>query len=149
MHASVLGLTDVQQNELKELQFAAKKKMIDLKAALQKEHLEMQELMSKDDLTASAVKQQLDAVASAQTDVKFEMISTMIAAHKILTKEQKELLKKSQQMHGGGCCEGHAGMGMQLFESCCPQAIGGHKTIDIFVDDDEEGECIKVIEIEE
>jgi Spy/CpxP family protein refolding chaperone len=149
MHASVLGLTDDQQNELKELQFAAKKKMIDLKAAMQKEQLEMQELMSADDLNASAIKRQLDAVASAHTDVKFEMISTMIAARKVLTKEQRELLKEKLQMHGGGCCEGHSGMGMQLIESCHPQIIGGHKTIDVIVDGDKEGECIKVIEIEE
>ncbi len=148
-HASVLGLTDEQQDELSKIEFATKKKMIDLKATLQKERLELQELMSADDLNASAIKRQLDAVAGAETDMKFEKISSMIAAQKVLTKEQKELLKEKCCMSGGGCCEGHMSLGMQTLEFCRPMVIEeGHGTIDVLVDEDE-GECIKVIEIED
>jgi Spy/CpxP family protein refolding chaperone len=148
MHASVLGLTDDQQDELRDLQFAMKKKMIDLKAALQKAQIEMQELMSEDDPNVSAIKRQLNAIAEAQTDLKFEMISTMITARNVLTEEQRELIKEKKQMHGGGCCEGHMDMGMQLIESCRPFVRGGHKTVDVYVDDDD-GERVEIIEIDE
>jgi Spy/CpxP family protein refolding chaperone len=145
-HASVLGLTDEQQDELSDLDFATKKKMIDLRAALQKERLELHKMMNENELKATAIKRQLDAIASAEADVKFERISAMIAARKILTEEQRELLKEKMHMHGEGCCEGHMNMGMDILESCQSAVMGeGCHTIDVYVDDDK-GECIKIIE---
>lgn len=93
-HASVLGLTDDQQDRLKDIAYASEKKMIDLKAALQRERLELRKLMNEDDLNPAAIRKQLEAVARAKTEVTFEKISAMVAAREILSKEQRGLFEE-------------------------------------------------------
>jgi Spy/CpxP family protein refolding chaperone len=122
-HADVLGLTEDQQAKLKELKFSAEKEMIDLKAAMQKEQLELKQLMTAEDLNARSIKRQLEAVALAQTNLKFRKISLRIEARDILTGEQRELIK--EKLHGlkGAHLMGHRGRDcgeMMCPPGCCP-----------------------------
>jgi Spy/CpxP family protein refolding chaperone len=100
-HADVLGLTEAQQDKLRDIEYSAQIKLIDGKAVLQKERLKLSRLMNEDDLNAAEVKRQLDAVFGAEADVKFESISAMIEARKVLTAGQRELLKEKYHKYGG------------------------------------------------
>jgi Spy/CpxP family protein refolding chaperone len=101
IHADVLGLTEDQKEELRDLEYAAHEKLIDLKAALQKERLELRKLMNEDELNAEAIKRQLDAVFGAEADVKYVTILTVIKARKLLTEGQRTLLEEKYHGHGG------------------------------------------------
>jgi hypothetical protein len=107
MHAHELGLTDEQKSELMDLVLETKKSMIDLRANLQKANLALKKLLHEDDPRPTEIKQRLDAIAKAQVDLKFAVISSSIKAKKMLTKEQRELLEENIYKHKSSCCEEH------------------------------------------
>lgn len=99
-HASALELTNDQIGKLEMLSYEAKKKLIDLHASIEKEQLELKNRMRSDAEDMSQIKRHLSAIANAKVGIQEVKISNMFAAKKILTDEQKELVKKRHPRMG-------------------------------------------------
>ncbi len=102
-HANTLQLTDDQIASLEMLSYEAKKKMIDLRSSIEKEQLELKNRIRSDAEDMTQIKRHLSAISSAKVGIQEVKISNMFAARKILTDEQKEIVK-----------EKHPRMGMNL-----------------------------------
>lgn len=101
--AEALELTDDQIAKLEMLSYEAKKKLIDLHASIEKEQLELKNRIRSDAEDMTQIKRHLSAISSAKVGIQEVKISNLFAARKILTDEQKKLVK-----------EKHPRMGMNL-----------------------------------
>lgn len=102
-NAGALELTDDQIAKLEKLSYEAKKKLIDLHASIEKEQLELKNRIRSDSEDMTQIKKHLSAISSANAGIQEVKIANLFAARKILTAEQKELVK-----------ERHPRMGMDL-----------------------------------
>jgi len=85
-----LKLTPEQEKSLKDLQFEAKEKSIDVEAKIKKAQLQMEQEMQKDDVNREKVMGLLDEIGKQETEMKKIGMGNMIEIKKILTPEQRE-----------------------------------------------------------
>jgi Spy/CpxP family protein refolding chaperone len=95
-----LGLTDEQTKKLETLSFETKEKLIDLHASIEKERLKVRERMQSGTNDLTQIKRHLNAIAKAQVEVKEARIANLFDARKVLTNEQKGLLKEKHPRLG-------------------------------------------------
>jgi Spy/CpxP family protein refolding chaperone len=99
-HANKLDLTDDQIAKLEMLSFEAKKKLIDLHASIEKEQLELKNRIRSDAEDMTQIKRHLSAISNARTGIQEVKIANLFAARKILTDEQKKLVKEAHPRMG-------------------------------------------------
>jgi Spy/CpxP family protein refolding chaperone len=99
-HANELDLTDDQIGKLEMLSYEAKKKMIDLRADIEKEQLELQNRIKSNAEDMAQIKRHLSAIAKAKTGIQEVKIENLFSVRKVLTDEQKELIKKRHPRKG-------------------------------------------------
>jgi Spy/CpxP family protein refolding chaperone len=99
-HAPELKLTDDQIGKLEMLAYETKKRMIDLHADVERERLEIKKQMQSgsDDLTQ--IKRHLSAISKSRLAMQEAKIENLFAARKLLTDEQKEMVKKNHPRMG-------------------------------------------------
>jgi Spy/CpxP family protein refolding chaperone len=99
-NANELELTDDQIARLEMLSYEAKKKLIDLRAGMEKEQLELRNRINSDAEDMTQIKRHLSAIAKARTGMQEVRIENLFATKKVLTDEQKELIKKKHPRKG-------------------------------------------------
>jgi len=99
-HANMLDLTDDQIAKLEMLSYEAKKKLIDLHASIEKEQLELKNRVRSDAEDMTQIKRHLSAMSKARTGIQEVKIANLFAARKILTDEQKKLVKEAHPRMG-------------------------------------------------
>ncbi|UCG53378.1 MAG: Spy/CpxP family protein refolding chaperone [Candidatus Latescibacterota bacterium] len=99
-HAPELGLTEDQIAKLETLSHDTKKQLIDLRADIEKEQLEVHKKIrsGSDDLTQ--IKRHLSAIAKARADIQAAKIASLFEARKLLTDDQKKLIKEKHPRMG-------------------------------------------------
>jgi Spy/CpxP family protein refolding chaperone len=99
-HSADLKLTDDQIGRLEMLSYETKKRMIDLHADIELEQLEVKKRMQSgsDDLTQ--IKRHLSAISKAKLSIQEARIENLFEARKVLTKEQKEMVKENHPRLG-------------------------------------------------
>ena len=98
--SSELDLTDKQIAELETLSYETKKKLIDLHADIEKEQLEVRNRLRSGSEDMTQIKRHLSAVAKAQSEIKASKITNLFEARKVLTEEQKKLIKEKHPRVG-------------------------------------------------
>lgn len=88
-----LKLTDDQVARLEKLAHDTKLKMIDLRAQKEKEQLAMKELLRSGSDDLSAMKKQLKSLSQKRAEMQELRLENLIESRKILTDEQKELIR--------------------------------------------------------
>jgi Spy/CpxP family protein refolding chaperone len=101
--ASRLELTDDQIAQLEKLSYDAKTKLIDLNSELEKSRLELRRQMETDGEDLSAMKKQMEANSQIRVNIQMLKLENWIDAKKVLTDDQKKLIK-----------DRHPRMGMRL-----------------------------------
>jgi Spy/CpxP family protein refolding chaperone len=99
-HAQALNLSDEQIGKLKTLVYETKKKLVDLHSEIEKGQLEIQNLLQSgnDDLTQ--IRRHLTAISKAHADTQEARIANLFEARKVLTAEQKKLVKENHPRLG-------------------------------------------------
>jgi len=94
-HAEDLKLTDAQTESLERLAYDTKAQLIDLNASLQKARLEFRRQREADSDDIAAMKKQLNTLAAKRVDIQELKLKHWVDAKKVLTEEQKKLLKEN------------------------------------------------------
>jgi Spy/CpxP family protein refolding chaperone len=94
-HSDDLKLTDKQIETLEKLSSNSKKALVDLHAQIAKEEIEIQDLLRSGSDDLAAVKRHADALSKARSAVFEERISNFLEARKVLTADQKKLVKET------------------------------------------------------
>lgn len=89
-----LELTDEQVTQLKEADFAAQEKRLELKAHLDRSRLEMQKAFSDDSVDDSAVLQIAEKIADLQGELFVQNVASRLTLGKILSTDQIDKLKQ-------------------------------------------------------
>jgi len=99
-HAAGLNLTDDQMEKLETLAYETQKALVDLHSEIEKEQLEIQNIFrsGSDDLTL--IKRHVNAVSKARADIQEARIVNLFEARKILTADQKKLVKEKHPRLG-------------------------------------------------
>jgi Spy/CpxP family protein refolding chaperone len=92
--ASELNLTDDQTAKLEALAYETKKRLIDLHADIEIEQLEVHKQLQSGSEDLTQIKRHWSAIAKAQVDIKEAQITNLFEARKLLTTEQKEMVKE-------------------------------------------------------
>lgn len=98
--AAKLELTDEQAKQLEQLAYDARAKLIDLESELSKARLEMRRQIETDSDDLAALKKHLDSLAKKRVSIQELKLENWIEAKKILTEEQKTLIRKSHPRMG-------------------------------------------------
>lgn len=95
-----LGLSDTQVKELKESTSGGETEMKDLNAKLEQAAMRQAELMKADTLDEEALMKAVQETGELRTQIAKRRIKQLIAAHKVLTVEQRAKLRElmSQRM---------------------------------------------------
>ncbi len=94
-HSDDLKLTDKQIETLEKLASDSKKALVDLHAQIAKEEIEIQDLLRSGSDDIAAVKRHADALSKARASIFEERISNFFEARKVLTADQKKLVKET------------------------------------------------------
>ena len=100
-HAEELDLNEQQVAQLEELALDARKQMVDLRAAIEKGSLEIEEQMYADGDDITTFRKHLNSLAQKRVDVQELRLRNWIAVKKILTDDQKEMIRKMHPRMGG------------------------------------------------
>jgi Spy/CpxP family protein refolding chaperone len=92
--ASALELTQDQIGKLEGLAAETKKKLIDLRAEMEKSRLDMRSLLRSESEDLAQVKKQMGALSKARADMQEARITHLFEARKVLTAEQKKMVKE-------------------------------------------------------
>ena len=95
-----LDLTNKQIAKLETLSYETKKKLIDLHADIEKERLEVRNRLRSGSEDLTQIKRHLSAVAKAQVAIKEAKIANLFEARKVLTDEQKKLVREKHPRMG-------------------------------------------------
>jgi Spy/CpxP family protein refolding chaperone len=93
--AATLELTDEQIKQLEQLAYNAKSKLIDLETECSKARLEMRRQMETNSDDVAALKKHLDSLAKKRVSIQVLKLENWIDAKKVLTDEQKTLIRMS------------------------------------------------------
>ena len=110
--AKQAGITEEQLTALRNLQYACKNSMIELRAQKDKLQLQMDQLMESDSVDKAAAEKLIDQMGKTETEIRKTMLNQQWQAREILGVEKyKELAKKQWQAvknreKGPGCKEG-------------------------------------------
>jgi Spy/CpxP family protein refolding chaperone len=99
-HAEQLQLSERQISQLEEISLEARKQMVDLRAAIEKRHLELEELLHSDSDDLTTIRKHLNALAEKRVDVQELKLRNWIEVKKILTEDQKEMIRKKHPRMG-------------------------------------------------
>jgi Spy/CpxP family protein refolding chaperone len=99
-HGTRLNLTEEQVTKLEELAHDAKARLIDLRADMAKERLELQRLRQSDSEDIAQFKKHFNAMSKLRVEVQEIRLMNRIEAKKVLTDEQKRLLKEKSPRRG-------------------------------------------------
>jgi Spy/CpxP family protein refolding chaperone len=89
-----LKLTEEQEAQWKELQFALQKQQTTARAKVDVARIELRELMSADKLDRAAIEKKTKEISDLQYQLKLAHIDHMFAVLKILTPEQQAEFKE-------------------------------------------------------
>ena len=92
-----LNLTSDQINKITELKMQHFTKTAGLRTGMQKKQLELQNLMDQDSPDMTLIQQKTIELNKLKTDLQLSAMQLNTSISNILTKEQKEELKKIQQ----------------------------------------------------
>jgi Spy/CpxP family protein refolding chaperone len=93
-HADDLKLTDAQVESLEGLAGETRKKLVDLHAEIQKSEIEIQSLIRSESGDLARINRHIEAASKARARIQEERIALLFDVRKILTPEQKEMLKE-------------------------------------------------------
>lgn len=99
-HATELELTDDQIGKLEMLAYETKKQVIGLHADIEREQLEVQKQMRSGSDDSTQIKRHLSAISKARLGIQEAKIDNLFKARKILTKEQKAMVKENHPRLG-------------------------------------------------
>ena len=102
-----LGLTEEQQQKLKEIGFQAAKAAIQQRADLQVERLELMRLMHAENPDRMAIEGRLEKIGQARTQLSRVGVNALLDGHDVLTAEQRSkiktrLLQRGRRRHSAG-----------------------------------------------
>ena len=92
--AESLNLSAEQITEIKRINLELQKDIIELKKNIQLAHLEIKGLFLDEELNLPEIKLELQKIADLEVELKLMNLEAMMAAKKLLTPEQQELLSK-------------------------------------------------------
>jgi Spy/CpxP family protein refolding chaperone len=99
-HGSELGLSDNQIAKLEMLSYETKKRLIDLHADIDREQLEVHKRICSGDDDLTQIKRHLTAISKARVGIQEAKIENLFESRKILTDEQKEMVKEKHPRLG-------------------------------------------------
>jgi Spy/CpxP family protein refolding chaperone len=91
--AEDLKLTEDQIGKLETIAYEAKRKLVDLHAEIEKSEIEIQALLGSDSEDMTGIRQHLGAASRARAEIQETRIASLFEARKVLTAEQKKMLK--------------------------------------------------------
>ncbi len=103
-----LNLTDAQEKQMQNLRFDRESAMIDLRADLQTERLKLRKLRDADEPNKKKLYAQIDKIGAVEIRIGKARVDHLLAAQKILTKDQFKIFSKALQ-HQNGPREGRRG----------------------------------------
>ncbi len=117
--AKKLQLTDTQINQLNQIFFDHRMKLIDYGAEMEKQDLKLQSLLDQDMPDTSQVGSQVDQVLAARGKLEREYTMMNLDLRKVLSVAQWRQLKSIREQHGpphlpfppGGGRDGHGPVG--------------------------------------
>ena len=101
--AKALGLTDEQQEQLKEQRYQAKYKKMETRNKIRLEELKLQHELDKKDVDEKALREIVDELKKLQGDMIEQRVDSVLQIKQILTPEQFEKLQtlgKSKKQRG-------------------------------------------------
>lgn len=105
-----LDLTTEQRETLDNLKYEHKQKAIELHAVLQKNRLTIQKMFRDDQINENKIVELTDENSAIKADLAKMMIEMRLAAHSVLTDEQKAELKTYRNdFRGKRFGKGHRG----------------------------------------
>ena len=117
--ASMPELTAEQENQITDLKMKLIKETEPIKTELKIKQMELQTLWKEDNPDAKKILAKTKEISALKTSLQEKMINHKLAILKILTPEQKKMMKEKMGMHDMGCC----GMG-----DCGMDGCDGHGT---------------------
>jgi Spy/CpxP family protein refolding chaperone len=93
--ATKLELTDEQIGQLEKLTYNTRSKLIDLESEVEKARLEKHRQMETNAEDLTAMKKHLDSLAKIRVSIQVLKLEHWIDAKKVLTEDQKKLIKES------------------------------------------------------
>lgn len=95
--AQKVGLSDAQVEQLDNISYDSRMKMIDLRATLEKEQLTLRHELQTDHPNEDEVLGQVDKVSQARAAVMKAHVQTMLATRNVLTPEQWKKLQAARR----------------------------------------------------
>jgi protein CpxP len=100
--AERIGLSDQQQQQIRDLVYAGARRMIDLKAAVDRAGLDLAEVVNSSQFDPAAVRATYAAFQTARQKLENERFEMLLEVRQVLTTEQwqklQELKRRAQQM---------------------------------------------------
>lgn len=114
------SFTPAQEKEMMTLHMNLIKETSPIKAELKIKEIELQMLWQEDNLDAEKILAKVKEISNLKASLEEKMVNQKLSMHKILTPEQKKMMKG---MMGMGCCGmgdegGKMGGGMGMGGSC-------------------------------
>jgi Spy/CpxP family protein refolding chaperone len=99
-HADELGLSDEQRKQLDDIRVRYSKDIIRQHADSKIAEIDLEALLREPEANLSQIKEALQKVESAKTQIKYLRIEALFEARKVLTGEQRSSLRKLMEMRG-------------------------------------------------
>ena len=120
---SMPELTADQVKQINDLKMKLIRDTDPLKTEFQIKHMELQALWKEDNPDAKKILAKVKEISALKASLQEKMINHKIAVYKILTPEQRKMMKGMMGMHGMGCYGG-SGCGMDGGGCCGGSGMG-------------------------
>lgn len=88
-----LNLSDTQKKQIEEMRTALQRNTVQLRSKIQLARIDLRELLRSDDPDKSAIEKKMNDIGQLQTELKILKISHWLDIRKILTPEQRKIIK--------------------------------------------------------
>jgi len=116
-HETMIGFTAEQETQITDLKMRLIKETGPIKTELKIKQMELQALWKEDNPDTKKVLAKTKEISALKTSLQEKLINHKLAILKLLTPEQKKMMKEKMGMCDMGCC----GMG-----DCGMDGCGGH-----------------------
>lgn len=111
-----MKLTDDQKSKMEALRMNHRKEMIKIEADIETKEVDLKVAMKSDDYAKA--KQLTSEIAKLKENIALKRIDMMEGMSKILTKEQREMMKDKHSMMGGRMGKGEMRKGADCDDQC-------------------------------
>lgn len=118
-----LGLTEDQQDKIKDLEQTHQEQTLEMKQKIEREQLALSQLMDEDDPSQSKIKSKIREISTLRTDLQLAQVDFFFNVRGVLTDEQIEQLETLRPIGcpGVGNPGSRPGPGMQAPSQAPPQ----------------------------